>query len=300
MGRARLNWPYMNTSAICIREIDYLLRPFAHRKISLSSRLVMISLPGNYRYLQQGIRELQGLIVTEPLALAEGDSEMPRFYGGAALRKWKGLIRAVHARNGLMAPLLSDAGMRGRVDELSKSRIGEAVLVYARAAGAARLLGFDAVVIDGAGSQLIDCFLRRETNTRNDEYGGDMVRRVRFAAQVVHAVRKAVGRRFPIIFRFAQHSAAAGQFPLAETQEELREMLEPLCHAGVDMFFCCESQPSEKLSLNMPLWTKLITGRPVIMASQYNATQKHVPLLLQRMRALEFDLLAVPLPEALT
>ena len=86
-----------------------------------------------------------------------------------------------------------------RTDEL-----GAVAELLARAARTARELGFDAIELHGAHGYLLDQFLWERTNLRTDGYGGSLAERTRFPAEVVAAVRAAVGPDFPIIFRFSQ------------------------------------------------------------------------------------------------
>ena len=53
----------------------------------------------------------------------------------------------------------------------------------------AKRLGFDAVEIHGAHGYLIDQFFWEGTNQRDDEYGGSLEKRSRFAVEVIEAVR---------------------------------------------------------------------------------------------------------------
>ncbi len=64
---------------------------------------------------------------------------------------------------------------------------------YARAARNAIAAGFDGVQIHGANGYLIDQFLRNSDNHRDDEYGGSISNRIRFAAEVLEAVGSAIG-----------------------------------------------------------------------------------------------------------
>ncbi|MEU4837278.1 NADH:flavin oxidoreductase [Nocardia testacea] len=75
---------------------------------------------------------------------------------------------------------------------------------FGAAAERARAAGFDAVEIHGANGYLVDQFLTGYTNQRDDEYGGDPAGRVRFAVEVVRAVRAAVGPEFPVGLRLSQ------------------------------------------------------------------------------------------------
>ena len=90
------------------------------------------------------------------------------------------------------------------VEAMSASDLAAVVQSYARAARAAEELGFDGVEIHGAHGYLIDQFLWEFTNQRKDMYGGTIPNRVRFATEVVAAMRTAVADDFPIVYRFSQ------------------------------------------------------------------------------------------------
>jgi 2,4-dienoyl-CoA reductase-like NADH-dependent reductase (Old Yellow Enzyme family) len=69
---------------------------------------------------------------------------------------------------------------------------------------AAQQIGADGVEIHACHGYLLDLFLWAGSNRRTDGYGGDDIReRVRFAAEIVAAVRRAVGPDFVISFRFS-------------------------------------------------------------------------------------------------
>ncbi len=74
---------------------------------------------------------------------------------------------------------------------------------FARCAQLAREAGYDGVEVMGSEGYLINEFLAARTNHRDDEWGGDYPRRMRFAVEVVRAVRERVGKDFIIIFRLS-------------------------------------------------------------------------------------------------
>jgi N-ethylmaleimide reductase len=76
---------------------------------------------------------------------------------------------------------------------LETAEISGIVDDYRRAAANARRAGFDGVEIHGGNGYLIDQFLRRSSNARTDEYGGDIPNRIRFAREVAAAVADEVG-----------------------------------------------------------------------------------------------------------
>ena len=96
----------------------------------------------------------------------------------------------------------------------------------------AKKAGFDAVEVHAHAGYLIDQFMSPVWNTREDEYGGTTRKRMQFAVDIVHSIRKAVGTNMPIIFRIAlDHRFEGGR-----TLEESMELLQILEEAGVDAF----------------------------------------------------------------
>jgi 2,4-dienoyl-CoA reductase-like NADH-dependent reductase (Old Yellow Enzyme family) len=76
---------------------------------------------------------------------------------------------------------------------LEHHEIAELIDHFARSAAHAAQGGFDGIEIHGAHGYLIHEFLSPKTNRRTDEYGGSLENRMRFAAEVLGAVRAAAG-----------------------------------------------------------------------------------------------------------
>lgn len=74
---------------------------------------------------------------------------------------------------------------------------------YARAAKLAREAGYDGVEVMGSEGYLINQFLSRRTNAREDAWGGDTAQRMRFATEIVRRVREAAGDDFIIVYRLS-------------------------------------------------------------------------------------------------
>lgn len=74
---------------------------------------------------------------------------------------------------------------------------------FARCAQLAREAGYDGVEVMGSEGYLINEFLTVRTNQRQDQWGGDYANRMRFAVEVVRAVRQRVGNDFIIIYRLS-------------------------------------------------------------------------------------------------
>jgi 2,4-dienoyl-CoA reductase-like NADH-dependent reductase (Old Yellow Enzyme family)/thioredoxin reductase len=90
---------------------------------------------------------------------------------------------------------------------------------FAEAAERAKKAGFDGVEIHGAHGYLISQFLSPLSNRRQDKYGGDVENRARFLLEVIEAIRKRVGRDYPLWCRLsAAEIGAEGGITLEETQ----------------------------------------------------------------------------------
>ncbi|MFC3151418.1 alkene reductase [Litoribrevibacter euphylliae] len=76
---------------------------------------------------------------------------------------------------------------------LSKEEIQSIVVQYRQAALNAIEAGFDGVEIHAANGYLIDQFIRSTSNKREDEYGGSIENRLRFAFEIVTAISDAIG-----------------------------------------------------------------------------------------------------------
>ncbi|MFW5796955.1 MAG: FAD-dependent oxidoreductase [Spirochaetota bacterium] len=86
---------------------------------------------------------------------------------------------------------------------LTRPEIVEIEDAFAAAAVRAQMAGFDGVEIHSAHGYLLYQFLSPLSNKRTDEYGGSFENRCRFALNIVHKVRNAVGKDFTVGFRFS-------------------------------------------------------------------------------------------------
>src|SRR5690242_8980577 len=68
---------------------------------------------------------------------------------------------------------------------LSKFGIERTLAAYVRCARLAQRAGYDGVEIMGSEGYLINQFIARRTNQRDDRYGGDFANRMRFAVETV-------------------------------------------------------------------------------------------------------------------
>lgn len=86
---------------------------------------------------------------------------------------------------------------------MTYDEIAHVVRCFADAARRAVEAGCDFVGLHGAHGYLLSQFFSPYANQRDDDYGGDLERRMRFALEVVAAVRRAVGARVPILYRLS-------------------------------------------------------------------------------------------------
>ncbi len=328
-----------------------LFKPFTLGNLALSNRIVMAPMTRNFSpkgvpnqavvdYYRRRAESGVGLIITEGTvvdhAAANGYPNVPHFYGEDALAGWKQVVDAVHAAGGKIAPQLWHVGNVRRlgtepdgdvpgygpmekqkdgkvlVKGMTQQDIDDVVAAFAKAARDAKDVGFDAIELHGAHGYLIDQFFWEGTNQRDDQYGGSMENRGRFAVEIIKAVRAAVGPDYPIIFRFSQWKQQDYTARLAPTPELLEQFLAPLSDAGVDIFHCSQRrfwEPEfESSELNLAGWTRKITGKPCITVGSVGldgeflqfmvntdkvAQTANIDGLLERLDADEFDLVAV-------
>ncbi|MCX5851255.1 MAG: FAD-dependent oxidoreductase [Deltaproteobacteria bacterium] len=115
---------------------------------------------------------------------------------------------------------------------MSKEDIQKTIQNYARAAGRARMAGFDAVEILSCSGYLFNQFLSSLTNMRTDEYGGSFENRMRFGLEVTDAVRKEVGGDFPLLVRLSGNDFIPG----GNTNKEVCVFAAELEKHGIDAF----------------------------------------------------------------
>jgi 2,4-dienoyl-CoA reductase-like NADH-dependent reductase (Old Yellow Enzyme family)/thioredoxin reductase len=86
---------------------------------------------------------------------------------------------------------------------LDAGTIREFIAAFADAAGRLQKGGFDGCEVMASHCHLIDQFWTPNANERADEYGGDLANRLRFATEVLQAVRERVGKDFIVGIRMA-------------------------------------------------------------------------------------------------
>jgi len=87
--------------------------------------------------------------------------------------------------------------------ELSDAEIERTLDDYATCARLAQDAGYDGVEVMGSEGYLINQFLARRVNKREDRWGGPLENRLRFAREAVARTRKACGPDFIIMYRMS-------------------------------------------------------------------------------------------------
>ena len=93
---------------------------------------------------------------------------------------------------------------------LSARGVERQIRDFANAAKLAREAGYDGVEIMGSEGYLLNQFTVGRTNQRDDAWGGDAAKRMRFAVEIVRRVREACGPDFIIIYRLSMLDLVEG------------------------------------------------------------------------------------------
>jgi 2,4-dienoyl-CoA reductase-like NADH-dependent reductase (Old Yellow Enzyme family) len=274
----------------------------------------------------------------------------PYMFGAAPLASWRSVVEAVHREGGRIFPQLWHTGLcRSRrkthnpdtpsisamaicsnslhpkgpgsladkpgtpARAATEDDLQDVVRAFGQAALDAKATGFDGVAIHGAHGYLIHQFAWERSNVRNDGYGGSIERRGRLGIEVVGEIRRRVGPRFPIMFRFSQWTGWDYAARIAADPAELERFLRPLVDAGVDVFdastrrFWLPEFPGS--DLNLAGWAKKITGMPTMTVgsvglqsplgepetakSRTLATTENIAALLRMLDRGDFDLVGI-------
>jgi 2,4-dienoyl-CoA reductase-like NADH-dependent reductase (Old Yellow Enzyme family) len=292
-------------------DLDVLFTPLTLRKITLRNRFVVPGMQRGFMndgaptqkmvdYMRRCAAGGAGLIISESTSPDHPSAYWQPMMGrmepgtlgawqsvvdtvkseGAAflLQIWHpGSMRKVAAGHPLADyPAFSPSGLiqlgRPHGRAMTREDLAELKRAYVQAALHAQSLGADGVEVHSAHGYLLDQFLWAETNRREDEYGGrTLAERARYSAEIVADIRKAVGDRFVISYRFSQFKEVDYGATVAASPEDLRDMLQLLRGVGVDMFNVSsrrfhkpEWPDREHPDYNIAEWAKSMTDAPVM------------------------------------
>jgi NADPH2 dehydrogenase len=136
--------------------------------------------------------------------------------GSAASEEWTGTPP--------VGPSAIENPRRGTVpQELNREEIGGIINAFQDAARRTKEAGFDGVEIHSAHGYLLNQFYSPLTNKRTDEYGGDVLQRIKIHLQVIKAVRSVVGEDFPILLRLGASDFTEGGTTIEDSLIAARE-----------------------------------------------------------------------------
>jgi 2,4-dienoyl-CoA reductase-like NADH-dependent reductase (Old Yellow Enzyme family) len=205
----------------------------------------------------------------------------------------------------------------GRVNGRSATRseldaIRDGFVASARMAAS---IGACGVEVHACHGYMLDQFLWRATNDRDDGYGGDDIcERARLPAEIVAGIRAECGENFLISFRFSQWKEVDYTARIAADPAELTALVGLLKSAGADMIHASTRRfwepewPGDPRGLAG--WVRALSGLPVIAVGSVGINTDIMSLLIdgtegevrasqslaeleRRMAAGEFDLVAV-------
>ena len=122
-------------------------------------------------------------------------------------------------------------------ERMTLRQIEETVDAFAQGARRAREAELDGVEVAGGNGVLVTQYLSSAINDRDDEYGGSLENRARFALQIVRAIRAQVGRDFYVGFKISVDECMNEVFPWlrrGNTSADSVQICKWLEDAGVD------------------------------------------------------------------
>lgn len=182
-------------------------------------------------------------------------------------------------------PVGPSAIARPRMDvvpkELSREAINIIIEEFETAALRVKQAGFDGVEIHSAHGYLLNQFFSPLTNKRADDYGGEVLGRIKIHLEIIKAVREVVGPDFPILLRLGASDYTEGGTTIEDSVIAALEFE----RAGVDMLdisggVCGYSAPDvESQGYFSPLThaIKQVVSIPVILTggiTHANAAEK--------------------------
>lgn len=252
--------------------LSHLFSPARIGALELPNRLVMAPMATDYAgedgsvsdrlrdYLEARARGGVGLILAEVSGVDAGHPYTPRGLGlwsDELIPAYRRLADVVHAHGARLMPQIAHPGpdslaplltgleavgpsagvpntlTRTLCREISLEEIEQAKGLFAEAARRAREAGCDGIELHAAHAYLlVGSFLSALRNRRTDRYGGSAESRLRFALEVLAAIRARVGADFPIVLRISADELAHGGRDLRETLYLAPRLVE----AGVDAF----------------------------------------------------------------
>ncbi|MCO8087035.1 NADPH-dependent 2,4-dienoyl-CoA reductase [Acinetobacter indicus] len=107
---------------------------------------------------------------------------------------------------------------------LTSAEVQQTIADFANCAKLAKYAGYDGVEIMGSEGYLINEFIAKRTNHRDDEWGGSYENRIRFPIEIVKRTRAEVGENFIIIYRLSMLDLVEGGSSFEEVVQLAKEI----------------------------------------------------------------------------
>ena len=297
----------------------YLLKPLEQCKLMLKNRLVMPPMATSKSEqdgrVSKGILEYydeksQGgyislIIIEHSFITPQGKASerMLSIADESVVKDLKKLANVIHKNGSKTVMQINHAGSATSVDvtghepvgpsaianprtgnvprELTKSEIKIIIGEFVNAALHTKKAGFDGVEIHSAHGYLLNQFFSPISNKRGDEYGGDVLGRIKIHLEIIKAVRDAVGNDFPILLRLGASDYMEGGSTIEDSKTAALEFE----NAGVDILdisggFCGYTIPgntSQGYFSPLTEAIKEVVSIPVILTggiTEVNAAEK--------------------------
>jgi 2,4-dienoyl-CoA reductase-like NADH-dependent reductase (Old Yellow Enzyme family)/thioredoxin reductase len=184
-----------------------------------------------------------GLIITEDYAVSpagKGFPNIPGLWNDEQIAGHSKFTKRIHAAGGrifaqiyhagrqtsellvgckpvapspLPCPLIQEIPRELAVDEIQKI-----VEQFGDCAARAKTAGFDGIEIHGGHGYLIAQFMSLYSNKRTDDYGGQLLNRMRFPLEIISNIRQKAGKDFPVIFRISGDELVPGGRNIEDTK----------------------------------------------------------------------------------
>lgn len=270
-------------------------------RVSASAEGVATSQMGRYysSFAEGGFALLISEGIYTDRAFSQGYLFQPGLTDHAQQAAWAGIVSQVHAHGAKIIAQLMHAGAlsqgnrfrdhsrgpspikpkgqqlqvyRGRGEfakplPLDDAMIYEIVEGFADSAARAIAAGFDGVEIHGANGYLIDQFLTRYTNRREDAYGGSTANRIRLLERIVETARRRIGAAPVLGVRISQGKVNDFAHRWEAGLQDARELFDRLGALPLDYIHTTEFeawQPAFGQGASLAALAAGITGSPVI------------------------------------
>ena len=115
--------------------------------------------------------------------------------------------------------------------KMTAEMIEEELENWVNASALAQHAGYDGIEIMGSEGYLINQFLTVRGNERDDEWGGDFQRRMRFPLELIRRIRARVGEKFILVYRLSMLDLV----PDGQTFDEVITLAREIEKAGVNI-----------------------------------------------------------------